>query len=129
MTLRRGDYMKKCCIVGMLICIIGLLGHLQYGREEEVVNTMVSTSDTFCKQEFSVLANKLFVLDKEKYTDDLIEKAINNKYKNVRFSYDISGYPNEMKIEVYRDKWHYMHNKCMFWILYSIDDENKDIYN
>lgn len=121
--------MKKSCVVGMLICIIGLLGYLQYGREEKVVNTMVSTSGIFCKQEFSVLANKLVVLDKEKYADDLIEKAINNKYKNVRFSYDISGYPNEMKIEVYRDKWHYMHNKCMFQILYSIDDENKDIYN
>ena len=121
--------MKKCYIVGMLICIITLLGYLQYGREEKVVNTMVRTSDTFCKQEFSVLANKLFVLDKEKYADNLIDKAINNKYKNVRFSYDISGDPNEMKISVYKDNWHYMYNKCMFQVLYSIDDEKKDLYD
>lgn len=128
MTLK-GDYMKKCYIVGMVIYITILLGHLQYGREEKIINTMVSTSDTFCKQEFSVLANKLFVLDKEKYADELIKKAINNKYKNVHFSYDISGYPNEMKISVYKDKWHYMHNKCMFQILYSIDGETKEIYD
>lgn len=55
--------MKKHYVMGVLICISVLLGYLQYGREEKVVNTMVSTSDTFCKQEFSIIANKLFVLD------------------------------------------------------------------
>ena len=58
----------------ILICIIALLGYLQYGREEQAVNTMVSTSDTFYKQEFDVIANKLFNLDKEKYAEELIEK-------------------------------------------------------
>ena len=38
----------------ILICIVALLGYLQYGREEQAVNTMVSTSDTFYKQEFDV---------------------------------------------------------------------------
>jgi len=120
--------MKKHYVMGVLICISVLLGYLQYGREEKVVNTMVSTSDTFCKQEFSIIANKLFVLDKEKYADNLIEKGLNNKYKNVQFSYDISGYPNEMKISVYKDNWYYRRNKYMFQILYSIDNENKEVF-
>ena len=51
---------KRYIIMKILICIIALLGYLQYGREEQAVNTMVSTSDTFYKQEFDVIANKLF---------------------------------------------------------------------
>lgn len=38
---------KRYIIMRILICIIALLGYLQYGREEQAVNTMVSTSDTF----------------------------------------------------------------------------------
>ena len=53
--------------MGILICIIAFLGYLQYGREEQAVNTMVRTSDTFYKQEFDVIANKLFIWNKEKY--------------------------------------------------------------
>ena len=77
---------KSYIIMGILICIIAFLGYLQYGHEEQAVNTMVSTSGAFYKQEFDVIANKLFILDKEKYVEELIEKAVKNKYRNVRFS-------------------------------------------
>ena len=104
---------KRYIIMKILICIIALLGYLQYGREEQAVNTMVSTSDTFYKQEFDVIANKLFNLDKEKYAEELIEKAVENKYRNVRFSYDITGYPNEIVISVYSNEWSYEHKASL----------------
>ena len=53
---------KSYIIMGILICIIAFLGYLQYGHEEQAVNTMVSTSGAFYKQEFDVIANKLFAL-------------------------------------------------------------------
>ena len=49
---------KSYIIMGILICIIAFLGYLQYGHEEQAVNTMVSTSGAFYKQEFDVIANK-----------------------------------------------------------------------
>lgn len=58
---------KRYVIIGILICIIALLGYLQCGREVQAVNTMVSTSDTFYKQEFDVIANKLFNLDVDQH--------------------------------------------------------------
>ena len=76
---------KRYIIMRILICIIALLGYLQYGREEQAVNTMVSTSDTFYKQEFDVIANKLFNLDKEKYAEELIEKAVENNIETFAF--------------------------------------------
>ena len=60
---------KRYIIMKILICIIALLGYLQYGREEQAVNTMVSTSDTFYKHDFDDIANYLFNLDKLKYEE------------------------------------------------------------
>lgn len=114
---------KRYIIMGILICIIALLGYLQYGREEQAVNTMVSTSDTFYKQEFDIIANKLFILDKEKYAEELIEKAVENKYRNVRFSYDITGYPDEIVISVYIQNSDYQHNQKLFQIR-GVKEEN-----
>lgn len=115
---------KRYMITGILICIIAILGYFQYGQEEKVVNTMVSTSDKFYKQEFDVIANKLFIWNKEKYADELIGKAVDNNYKNVRFSYDITGYPNEIIISVYNNEWNYQHDYMAFQIIYTSDDEN-----
>ena len=74
---------KRYIIMGILICIIAFLGYLQYGHEEQAVNTMVSTSDAFYKQEFDVIANKLFIFDKEKYAEELIEQAAASHVKKV----------------------------------------------
>lgn len=120
---------KSYIIMGILICIIAFLGYLQYGHEEQAVNTMVSTSGAFYKQEFDVIANKLFILDKEKYAQELIEKAVKNKYRNVRFSYDITGKPNEMIISVYNTEWHYQYNCMALQIVYTSDDGKLEIKN
>lgn len=118
---------KKCIIMGILICIIAFVGYFQYGRGEKVVNTMVSTSDAFYEQEFDVIANKLVIWNKEKYAKELIEKALDNKYKKVRFSYDITGYPNKIVISVYNNQRNYQYNYMAFQIMYTSDDEKIEV--
>ena len=118
---------KNCIIMGILICIIAFGGYFQYGRGEKAVNTMVSTSDAFYEQEFDVIANKLVIWNKEKYAKELIEKALDNKYKNVRFSYDITGYPNKIVISVYNNQWNYQHNYMAFQIMYTSGDEKIEV--
>lgn len=113
--------------MGILICIIAFGGYFQYGRGEKAVNTMVSTSDAFYEQEFDVIANKLVIWNKEKYAKELIEKALDNKYKNVRFSYDITGYPNKIVISVYNNQWNYQHNYMAFQIMYTSGDEKIEV--
>ena len=47
---------KSYIIMGILICIIAFLGYLQYGHEEQAVNTMVSTSGAFYKISIEMFA-------------------------------------------------------------------------
>ena len=117
---------KQCVVVSIVVCVIIIFVNLQYGREEKVVSSMANTSDSYYEQEFSVVVNKLFIWDKEKYAKRLVEKALENEYENVRFSYDIMGYPNEISIEVWRDGYCYQQGKRMFSI-WSLLDENGNI--
>lgn len=111
--------MKKGYVIsGILIGIVALLIYLQYGREETIVNTRVRMSDDGYVQEISVIANKLFIGDKERYAEDVIDKVIRNQYRNVYFSYDILGCPEEIKINVYDDKWDYRYNRKKVILLY-----------
>lgn len=52
----------------------------------------------------------------KKICKKLVEKAIENEYKNVRFSYDLMGYPNKINISVYYGMWNYQHGKLMFQV-------------
>ena len=110
---------KRYVISGILIGIVALLIYLQYGREETIVNTRVSKSDDGYVQEISVIANKLFIGDKERYAEDVIDKVIRNQYRNVYFSYEILGRPEEIKINFYLDKWDYRYNQKNFITVYS----------
>ena len=44
---------------------------------------------------------------------------IRNQYRNVYFSYDILGRPEEIKINFYLDKWDYRYNQKNFITVYS----------
>ena len=106
-------------ISGMMIGIVALFFYLQYGREETIVNTMVSKSEDGYVQEISGVANQLFRGDKERYAEEVIDKVIRNQYRNVYFSYDILGCPEEIRINVYTDKCDYRYNRKSFDILFS----------
>ena len=49
--------------------------------------------------------------------------------RNVRFSYDITGYPNEITISVYSNEWSYEHNQRMYQIIYSSDNDGNNVKN
>lgn len=120
---------KRVAIVSVLVFIFGFMIYLQYGREERVVNTVFDASETSYEQRFGVIVNKLFIGDKEQYTETLIEKAIQNQYQNSRFSYDVMGYPKEIEITVYKNVWNYNHGGKEFRILYVPKGKKGDLIN
>ena len=121
----KGDFMKKRYVIcGVIICFIAIVIYLQFGREEIVVNTKVDAYEEGYEQEVCVVANKLFIWDKERYAEELVEKMLHNKLRNAHFSYDAMGYPKEIRISVWHNKLAYQHSKKSFIILYS--SENRE---
>lgn len=79
----------------MALCI-----YLQWGRGVSVRNTISSSRDGKRTEHITIVANKLYIGDKEAFAGDMIETCINNEFRDVRFSYDM-GYPVEITMDIY----------------------------
>lgn len=118
------DVKKKHIVIAMMAFIILLsVAYLQWGRKERVVNSFSTASDTSYTQEFSVIANTLF-LNKNEYAKDLIAKTLHNGFQNIRFSYDV-GFPDQITIYVYKNRSLYHHGRENFRVIYSQEGNYK----
>ena len=77
--------------------------YLQYGRDVKVISTMNTASGNFYEMDLTVAANRLFIMDQEKFAEELIDRCIANDFHEVEFSYDVMGYPNRLWVKVYWD--------------------------
>ena len=79
-------------------------------------NTQLRASDDYCKQNITVIANKVWIGNRKKFGHDMIQKCIDNSFDKIRFSYDLQC-PNELVIQVYTNK-----------IGYTIGEPNLVVY-
>ena len=104
--------------------IIGFL-YLQYDRNVKVTSSMNFSSGNYYEMEFTVVANKLYIIDKQRFAEEMIDRCIDNNFYDIKFSYDMMGYPNRLQINVYLNEF----SKSHFTILYMTESENGMDYN
>lgn len=104
-------------IVCLIVCVIltgcGMLEDVyksQIGTNvDEVGNRAEDTTEPDCVSsihsdadyKLTIIANREEITDKEEFAKELIEKARNNGFKTIMFSYDLSGYPTSLDMKVY----------------------------
>lgn len=116
---------RRIVAMAVIICMtIGFL-YLQYGRDVNVTSSMNLSSDNYYEMELTVVANKLFIIDKQRFAEEMIERCIDNNFHDIKFSYDMMGYPNRLQINVYLNEF----SKSHFTILYMTESENGMDYN
>ncbi|MCD7990458.1 MAG: hypothetical protein LUK37_01180 [Clostridia bacterium] len=94
--------MRKRRIQTSLV-LIALCIYLQWGRGVSVRNTISSSWDGKRTEHMTIVANKLYIRDKEAFARKMIETCINNEFRDVRFSYDM-GYPAEITMDIYTNE-------------------------
>lgn len=116
---------RRIVAMAVIICTtIGFL-YLQYGRDVNVTSSMNLSSDNYYEMELTVVANKLFIIDKQRFAEEMIERCIDNNFHDIKFSYDMMGYPNRLQFNVYLNEF----SKSHFTILYMTESENGMDYN
>ena len=90
--------LMQASLVLMALCI-----YLQWGRGVSVRNTISSSWDGKRTEYMTIVANKLYIGDKEAFARKMIEACINNEFRDVRFSYDM-GYPAEITMDIYTNE-------------------------
>ena len=110
-------------LILMALCI-----YLQWGRGVSVRNTISSSRDGKRTEHITIVANKLYIGDKEAFAGDMIETCINNEFRDVRFSYDM-GYPVEIRMDVYINEASWKRGIRCFEVLFAQPEEEQYRYN
>ena len=115
--------MKVKIYVIVIGAIILSFIYLQWGRIIEVCNTQVETGNDYCKQKITVIANRVWISDKEKFGYDMIQKCRDNSFDKIRFSYDLEQ-PNELIIQVYTNRLWYRMGESNFNVYFKNKEKN-----
>ena len=107
-----------------VLLVIPILGYLQWGRDVAVWSSNPNIFSNGSLEEISIIANKLYIFDREKFARYVLQRCADNSFREVRFSYDLSGYPNEVHITVYMNRAAWKWRKKAFEIRW-ISEEDK----
>lgn len=110
---------KKLILSGSILLFILISGYLQCCRDVCVKGTMISSESNGYSENIVIIANKLWIKDKQKFTEEMIQRCIDNDFHEVLFSYDVQGYPNKLYFTIYKNEFQYKHNKIEFEGVYE----------
>lgn len=101
--------MKKLRISILLSCII-ISGCANEKIEMDIITSNNTTADNWYELDLSVIVDKDIVSDKKACSEEIIQHILANDFHSSRFSFDISGYPNEVTVDVYTSEKNIQNN-------------------
>lgn len=101
--------MKKLRISILLSCII-ISGCANEKIEMDIISSNNTTADNWYELDLTVIVDKDIVSDKKACSEEIIQHILANDFHSTRFSFDISGYPNEVTVDVYTSEKNIQNN-------------------
>lgn len=97
----------------------------------DVLSSHSTTSANWYELNINVIADKDTVLDKDACSNEIIQHVLDNDFQSTRFSYDLSGYPNEVTVDVFTSEKDFKKGKVAYSFDYVTDfnTENVDMQN
>lgn len=122
--------MKRLKITILLSCIM-LYGCTKEYTEMDVVSSHNSTSNNWYKLNIDVIADKETVSNKDTCSREVIQHILDNDFHSIRFSFDISGYPNEVTVDIFTSEKNIKKGKKAYSFEYvtEFNMEDPDIQN
>lgn len=122
--------MKRFGTSILLSCIL-LSGCTKDVVEMDVLSSQNITSANWYELSINVIVDKDTVLDMDNCSKEIIQHVLDNDFHSIRFSYDLSGYPNEVSVDVFTSEKNFKKGKAAYSFSYVTDfnTENIDIQN
>ncbi len=114
-------YNRKRLTVLVIIVSILIIFYLHFSRMPEVSSSSVMSNH----MSLNVVANRLFIMDKEKFAEEIVEKCRNNSFSGVKFSYDLR-IPKSLDVAIYSSRYQIQSGAPLFSFSYEQDDINGD---
>lgn len=119
---------KKIAAVAIVLAISSVyVCYLQFGREMDVVDSLSFSCANFLDEDIRVILNKMIVTeDAEDIAEDIIQRVLGNDFHTIKFNFD-RGYPNRLKVSVYRNEKGIGEDDMLFSFTYGQADDDGEI--
>lgn len=120
--------MKRKIVPIVLIVLFIIFLYLQYGRKMDVVNSFSTSSTNYHEENIIVVANKLYISDKEKFAENIVNNCVENNFKSIFFDYKMRK-PNALHVTVYLSEVTKRLSFPVFTFSYITDKNEVGLYN
>ena len=118
--------MKRLGTSILLSCVL-LSGCRKEFVEMDVLSSHNTTSANWYELSINVIADKEAILDREACSSEIIQHVLDNDFHSVRFSYDLSGYPNEVTVDVFTSEKDFKKGEISYSFEYVTDFNTEDV--
>lgn len=113
---------KILAVIVILLSLVIYVCYLQFGQNIDVVNSMSLNSANYKAENINVILNKLVVVEsKEGIAESIIQHVLNNDFHSIRFNFS-GGYPNKLKVSVYKSEKDLKSGNLLFSFTYEQAD-------
>lgn len=110
---------KIAIIIAVLVLLIIYIFYLQFGRNMDAVNSFSLNSANYKEENINVILNKVIVTEnKEVIAKSIVQHILDNDFHTIKFIFD-DGYPNQLKVSVYKSKKDLESDNLIFSFSYS----------
>lgn len=110
-----GETKMKKIVVAIMIFVLCILV-LQFGQDVKVNTSIRVIGENESREYLKITANRLWIIDKTGFAQEILERRIENSYKNIYFT---DTYSDKMEVEVYRNKLAWKMKQQDFSIVYE----------
>ncbi len=104
-------------IIALFICIM-LICFLQFEQDVRVNSSMRKSGEDGTEEYLSITANQIFIFDKEKFAQEIIERRIENTYEDIYFT---EQYPEKIEVDIYTNWLTWKMRRKAFSMEYEYD--------
>lgn len=122
--------MRRSGICILFLCVI-ISGCAKEHVEMDVFSSQNIISDNWYELNIDVIVDDEIASDEEECSREIIQHIVNNDFYNMRFSFDMNGYPNKVNINVFTTEKNLQKDKKAYSFEYvtEFNTENIEIQN
>lgn len=92
--------MKRLGISILLLCFL-ISGCTKESVEMDVISSHSTTADNWYELNINVIVDKDTTLNRETCSREIIQRILDNDFHSTFFSFELSGYPNKVAVDVF----------------------------
>lgn len=122
--------MKRSGILFLLSCVL-ISGCANESVGMDVISSQNITSGNWYELDIDIIVNEDTASAKDACSNEIIRHILDNDFHSTHFSFDLSGYPNEIAVDVFTSEKNFKKGETSYSFKYAAKSNtgNVDIQN